>query len=67
MMTHMSPTSLLLQSHTVAQLRAHVATLTPPGVAFELSAGFPPKKLTESESTLKDAGLLNEAIIQKTV
>ena len=55
------------QSHTVAQLRAHVATLTPPGVAFELSAGFPPKKLAESESTLKEAGLLNEAIIQKTV
>jgi len=52
------------QSHTVLQLHNHIATLTP-GVAFSLSAGFPPKKLTEMGQTLAEAGLLNETIIQK--
>ena len=51
------------KSHTVLQLRAHVATLTP-GVAFTLKAGFPPKELTEMEKSLEDAGLLGEAIVQ---
>lgn len=54
------------QSHTVLQLYGHVATLTP-GASFELMAGFPPKKLTEMEKTLAEAGLLSESITQKTV
>ena len=51
------------KSHTVLQLRAHVATLTP-GVAFTLKAGFPPKELTEMEKSLEAAGLCGEAIVQ---
>lgn len=51
-------------SHTVKQLQAHVASLTP-GVAFELRAGFPPKPLSENmEATLKEANLLAESIVQ---
>lgn len=53
-------------SHTVAQLQAHVAALTP-GVSFELRGGFPPKPLTPSaDKTLKEAGLLSESIVQST-
>ena len=49
--------------HTVLQLQQHIATLTP-GLAFSLRAGFPPKKLSEMDKTLEEAGLLNEAITQ---
>ena len=51
-------------THTVLQLTQHVATLSPPGAAFTLRAGFPPKPLTAMDQTLKEAGLLNEAITQ---
>ena len=51
------------KSHTVSEIKAHVATLTP-GIAFTLKAGFPPKELTEMEKSLEDAGLLGEAIVQ---
>ncbi len=49
------------KTHTVLQLQQHIATLTP-GMAFSLRAGFPPKKLTEMDKTLEEAGLLNEAV-----
>lgn len=51
-------------THSVLQLVQHVATLSAPGAAFTLKAGFPPKPLTDMDQTLKDAGLLNEAITQ---
>jgi len=51
------------KTHTVLQLQQHIATFTP-GLAFSLRAGFPPKKLTEMDKTLEEAGLLNEAITQ---
>jgi hypothetical protein len=51
-------------THTVLQLRGHVAALTP-GVAFELRGGFPPKALTPLlDKTLKEAGLLSESVVQ---
>ncbi|KAL1503999.1 hypothetical protein AB1Y20_010414 [Prymnesium parvum] len=51
------------KSHTVLQLQQHIATFTP-GIGFSLRAGFPPKKLTDFEKTLGEAGLLNEAVTQ---
>jgi len=50
-------------SHTVLQLRQHVATLTP-GVSFDLSTMMPRKKLTETGQTLAEAELLNQTIVQ---
>merc|ERR1712137_707355 len=50
-------------SHTILQLRQHVATLTP-GISFELATTFPRKKLTELQQTLSEAGLLNETVVQ---
>jgi len=49
-------------THTVLQLKAHVATFAP-GVAFTLKGGFPPKPLTDDAVTLADAKLLNESIV----
>ena len=49
-------------AHTVAQLKAHVATFAP-GVAFTLKGGFPPKPLEDDSLTLADAKLLNESIV----
>ena len=39
-------------THTVLQLRQHIATLTP-GVSFSLRGGFPPKPLADESLTLK--------------
>jgi len=50
-------------THTLLQLRAHVASLTP-GISFELATTFPRKKLTELDQTLAEAGLLNQTIVQ---
>merc|ERR1719263_1489578 len=50
-------------THTVLQLRAHMATLTP-GVTFTLATSYPRKQLTELELTLADAKLINETIVQ---
>ena len=50
-------------THTVLQLRQHIATLTP-GVAFTLRGGFPPKPLDDESLSLADAKLLNETIVQ---
>ena len=52
-------------SHTVLQLRSHIATFSP-GLAFTLKGGFPPKALTDESLTLADAKLLNETIVQST-
>lgn len=51
-------------THTVLQLTQHVATLSPPGSAFVLKAGFPPKALADMSATLKDAGVLGDSITQ---
>lgn len=51
-------------THTVLQLTQHVATLSPPGAAFVLKAGFPPKALADMAATLKDAGVLGDSITQ---
>mmetsp|Transcript_26833 Transcript_26833/g.68290 ORF Transcript_26833/g.68290 Transcript_26833/m.68290 type:complete len:111 (+) Transcript_26833:408-740(+) len=50
------------QTHTVAQLKRHVATFAP-GIAFQLKGGFPPKPLLDDEATLLEAELLNESIV----
>ena len=52
-------------THTILQLRSHIATFTP-GVAFTLKGGFPPKPLDDESLTLADAKLLNETIVQST-
>ena len=52
-------------SHTILQLRQHIATLTP-GVSFTLRGGFPPKPLEDESLSLADAKLLNETIVQST-
>ena len=49
-------------AHTIAQLKAHVATFAP-GVAFTLKGGFPPKPLEDGSLTLAEAKLLNESIV----
>lgn len=49
-------------THTVLQLKSHVATFAP-GVAFTLKGGFPPKPLDDDSLTLVDAKLLNESIV----
>lgn len=50
-------------THTVLQLRMHIATLTP-GIGFTLKGGYPPKLLDADDLTLADAKLLNETIVQ---
>jgi len=52
-------------THTIAQLRSHIMTLTP-GVGFNLKGGFPPKPLADESLSLADAKLLNETIVQST-
>ena len=49
-------------THTVLQLKQHIATLAP-GIAFTLKGGFPPKPLNDDALTLADAKLLNESIV----
>ena len=49
-------------THTIDQLKKHVATFAP-GVAFTLKGGFPPKPLADGSLTLADAKLLNESIV----
>ena len=50
-------------THTVLQLRSHIATFTP-GMSFTLKGGYPPKLLEDDSLTLADAKLLNETIVQ---
>lgn len=51
-------------THTVLQLRSHIATFLAPGAAFTLKGGYPPKVLEDGGLTLADAKLLNETIMQ---
>jgi len=51
-------------THTVLQLRSHIATFLAPGAAFTLKAGFPPKPLMDDTLTLADAKLLGDTILQ---
>ncbi|KFB46899.1 AGAP005122-PA-like protein [Anopheles sinensis] len=55
------------QSHTVDQVRQYVVTARPQYAAqnFALLTTFPSKELSDGAQTLKDAGLLNAAIMQR--
>lgn len=53
----------LNQGHTVADLRAHAATLTPAGRRFELALAMPRQKLADDGVSLKEAGLLNATVL----
>lgn len=57
----------LNHSHTVADLRVYITTARPQyaGVPFSLLTTFPSKELTEDTPTLKEAGLLGAAILQR--
>lgn len=50
-------------THTVLQLRSHIATFDP-GSAFSLKSGFPPKLLEDDTLSLADAKLLGETVMQ---
>ncbi|XP_058122598.1 NSFL1 cofactor p47 [Anopheles ziemanni] len=55
------------QSHTVDQVRQYILTARPQYAAqnFALLTTFPSKELSDGMQTLKDAGLLNAAIMQR--
>jgi hypothetical protein len=54
----------LNHSHTVNQLRAHVATLlVPRGAPFELATSMPRAKLLDGAATMSGAGLLNNTVV----
>jgi len=52
-------------SHTVGDIRAHIEASKPSGKAMELRTTYPNKVLTEDSVTIKDAGLLNAALVQR--
>jgi len=51
--------------HTVGDVRAHIEAERPSGKAFELRTTFPAKILADDAASIKDAGLLNAAIVQR--
>ncbi|XP_053685562.1 NSFL1 cofactor p47 [Sabethes cyaneus] len=55
------------QSHTVENIRRYVTTARPQYATqnFALMTTFPSKELSDGSQTLKDAGLLNAAILQR--
>ncbi|XP_058053537.1 NSFL1 cofactor p47 [Anopheles bellator] len=55
------------QTHTVDDVRRYISSARPQyaGQGFVLLTTFPSKELTEGAQTLKDAGLLNAAIMQR--
>lgn len=57
----------LNHSHTVGDLRVYITTARPQyaGVPFSLQTTFPTKEVTEDKQTLKEAGLLGAAILQR--
>jgi len=57
----------LNHSHTVADLRAYVCTARPEYAAatFSLQTTFPNKELTDNAQSIKDAGLLGAAVLQR--
>ena len=52
-------------SITVAQLAALVVENTGSDMTFALSAGFPPKELSDAQATIETAGLIGAAVTQK--
>jgi len=52
-------------THTVGDLRSHIEMECPTGKSFELRTTYPPQVLSDDSVTLKDAGLLNAAIVQR--
>ena len=57
----------LNHTHTVGQLRAHVATLVAPGTRFELAIPVPRAKLVDNSVTVAAAGLLNNTVVVSTI
>ena len=56
---------ILNLTHTVADLQAKVSSFQATnGRSFTLSAGFPPKILTNASQTIEEAGLKNAAVTQ---
>jgi len=57
----------LNHSHTVGDLRSYIVTARPQyaGVPFMLLTTFPNKELTEEKQSLKEAGLLGAAVLQR--
>ncbi|KFH05400.1 UBX domain-containing protein [Toxoplasma gondii MAS] len=54
------------ETHTIADLREFVSQVAPVNGEVRLLEGFPPKEITAAPSaTIKEAGLLNAAIVQK--
>ncbi|XP_053677424.1 NSFL1 cofactor p47 [Anopheles nili] len=55
------------QTHTVDHVRRYIVSARPQYVSqnFALMTTFPSKELTDGAQTLKDAGLLNAAIMQR--
>jgi len=55
----------LNHTHTVADLRAHIEASKPSGKPFELRTIAPPTVLDNDTLTLKEANLLNAALVQR--
>lgn len=55
------------QSHTIDNVREYITNARPQYAAqnFALMTTFPPKELADGSQSLKDAGLLNAAIMQR--
>lgn len=55
------------QSHTIDNVRQYITNARPQYAAqnFALMTTFPPKELADGSQSLKDAGLLNAAIMQR--
>lgn len=53
------------QKATVFQLAALILKETTPNKSFVLSSGFPPVDLVDGSISIKDAGLVGAAVIQK--
>jgi UBX domain-containing protein 1 len=56
-------------THTIRDVRAYLNRARPEysGRVYSLISTFPNKELTEEQQTLKDANVLNAAIVQKLV
>jgi len=52
-------------THTLGDLRAHIEASKPTGKAMELRTTYPNAVLSDDSVTVKDAGLLNAAIVQR--
>lgn len=55
------------QSHTIDNVRQYITNARPQyaSASFALMTTFPPKELADGSQSLKDAGLLNAAIMQR--